>query len=61
MSCIYKMKSSGPNIDPCGTLQEILYSDSVLLNTTYCFLFLEIAYKPVAGRTTYTIALKFIY
>ena len=40
MSFIYKMKSNGPNIDPCGTQQEIsLYSDSVLLNITYCFLF----------------------
>ena len=30
MSCMYKMKSNGPNIDPCGTSQEIsLYSDSV--------------------------------
>ena len=39
MSLIYKMKSNGPNIDPCGTPQEIsLYSDSLLLNTTYCFL-----------------------
>ena len=40
MSFMYKMKSNGPNIDPCGTPQEIsLYSDSVLLNITYCFLF----------------------
>ena len=40
MSFIYKMKSNGPNIDPCGTPPESsLYSDSALLNTTYCFLF----------------------
>ena len=33
MSFIYKMKSNGPNMDPCGTPQEIsLHSDSVLLN-----------------------------
>ena len=32
MSFIYKMKSNGPNMDPCGTPQEIsLHSDSVLL------------------------------
>ena len=40
MSFIYNMKTNGPNIDPFGTPQDIsLYSDSVLLNTTYYFLF----------------------
>ena len=47
MSFIYKMKSNGPNIDPCGTPQEIsLYSDSVL--DYVLFPILEIAYRGKA-------------
>ena len=48
ISFIYKIKSNGPNIDPCGTPHVIS-----------CVI--KIAFKPVADSASYTVALKFIY
>ena len=39
---IYKIKSNGPNIDPCGTPHVIvIYFESALLYDTYCLLLLR--------------------
>ena len=41
-SFIYKKKSKGPNIEPCGTTQvTILTLDECPGKSTYCFLFLR--------------------
>ena len=39
ISFIYKIKSNGPNIDPCGTPHVIvIYFESALLYDTYCLM-----------------------
>ena len=59
MSFIYKIKSSGPNIDHYGTPHFIfIYSEYLVSYDTYCTFF-KVTFEPVTWNASYTIALEF--